>query len=367
MDNGLKIVVLADYFFPSVRAGGPLKSIKAQIPILKEFGETIVITRNRDLGIQVRYEFIDKNPYAMQIMDVRVIYCGNMATVLQQLLKISPHIIWANSMFSRYTFCGLLYSFLRRGNIIISPRGELRSTALKRKALVKRAYLEFLAKMNLRFFVNSLAEEKLVQRYFSKSKVLTAPQLVDEPEDIASLNSVTERSGLVFVGRLVEVKNLDFILDIYETGCIDRDLDIYGDFENEQYRTKISERIKRYNCTEMGKGRIELCGIYAPGDAVKILSGYKALLMPSKGENFGHVIYEALAANLYVIVSPHTYWSGELLQGAGKVLSLDKREWIDSIKNIPDYGRNPLRQASIYYRRAKLENKNQIHELFRIR
>jgi glycosyltransferase involved in cell wall biosynthesis len=54
--------------------------------------------------------------------------------------------------------------------------------------------------------------------------------------------------------------------------------------------------------------RVRYEGALRPDQVVSTLSGYDVFFFPTKGENFGHVVLEALAAGLPVLLSDQTPW-----------------------------------------------------------
>lgn len=64
-------------------------------------------------------------------------------------------------------------------------------------------------------------------------------------------------------------------------------------------------------------------GEIRPENVIDIFSHYDVFLFPSKGENFGHVIYEALAAGCIPIISDTTPWTTLDREKCGAVVKLD--------------------------------------------
>ena len=57
--------------------------------------------------------------------------------------------------------------------------------------------------------------------------------------------------------------------------------------------------------------RVSYLGVIPNSDVASTLSVYDAFVLPSFGENFGHVIYEALSSGLPVFLSNNTPWSSQ--------------------------------------------------------
>jgi len=62
---------------------------------------------------------------------------------------------------------------------------------------------------------------------------------------------------------------------------------------------------------------VEHKGEVLPHKIADTLKSYHYFVLPSKSENFGHAIYEALSAGRPVITSHATPWNGLELAGAG--------------------------------------------------
>ena len=65
-------------------------------------------------------------------------------------------------------------------------------------------------------------------------------------------------------------------------------------------------------------------------EVVSVLATNDLFLLPTRGENFGHVIHEALRAGLVLLISDKTPWNNLCEKGIGWDLPLEK---IDSFVN----------------------------------
>ncbi|MCB8933280.1 MAG: glycosyltransferase, partial [Chthonomonadaceae bacterium] len=69
------------------------------------------------------------------------------------------------------------------------------------------------------------------------------------------------------------------------------------------------------------------------------LQAYDAFFMPTHGENFGHAIWEALAAGLPVVISDKTAWRGLEAAGAGWDLPLsDEAAFTRVVQGLVEMG-----------------------------
>jgi glycosyltransferase involved in cell wall biosynthesis len=105
----------------------------------------------------------------------------------------------------------------------------------------------------------------------------------------------------VFVGRFVPKKNLSFLLNAYRryvtlAGAGARELVLVGGGEQEQ---PLRSQIDTLGLTD----RVEITGFLDSTHVARRLAGGLALLLPSREEQWGLVVNEALAFNLPVIAS----------------------------------------------------------------
>jgi glycosyltransferase involved in cell wall biosynthesis len=98
--------------------------------------------------------------------------------------------------------------------------------------------------------------------------------------------------------------------------------DIFGPLENAAYWEKCQRIIDRLppNIKVRYMGTIDHDNVYA------VLADYDLFFFPTHGENFGHVILEALISGCPVLISDQTPWRDLDQAGVGWDLPLDKPE-----------------------------------------
>jgi len=86
---------------------------------------------------------------------------------------------------------------------------------------------------------------------------------------------------------------------------------------------------------------------------VETLSGYDVCFFPTRGENFGHVILEALRSGIPAVISDQTPWRDIGEAGAGAVLPLSNQQAlvqeIERLAALDPQGRTSMRQAAFEY------------------
>ena len=69
------------------------------------------------------------------------------------------------------------------------------------------------------------------------------------------------------------------------------------------------------------------------------------LILPTRGENFGHAIVEMLAASRPVLISDKTPWIDLESLGAGYSIPLNKELWVEKILVMLNWDENDFRKA----------------------
>jgi glycosyltransferase involved in cell wall biosynthesis len=77
---------------------------------------------------------------------------------------------------------------------------------------------------------------------------------------------------------------------------------------------------------------VQFRGPLEPEQTRETLGSYDVLVMPTAGENFGHVIAESLSASCPVLCSTHTPWTDVLESGGGRALALTVEAWTEALE-----------------------------------
>ena len=128
---------------------------------------------------------------------------------------------------------------------------------------------------------------------------------------------------------------------------------IYGVAEDQAYWQSCQSAFQSAGVSGITKEM----GAVRPENVIATLQNYDCFLFPTLGENYGHVIYEALAAGCAVILSDQTPWQDLSQQGCGFVLPLkNSQAFADAISSLLGGGRkeiNRYRENAVLYAREK--------------
>jgi glycosyltransferase involved in cell wall biosynthesis len=345
------VLVLTDHYVPGFRHGGPIRSIRALVSRLGEEFDFRILTRDRDAGSAEPFARVRSGVwYRMDGCAVRYLSRRELAIDLWRLLRSTPHdVLYLNSYFSpMFTIVPLLLRRARvapRAPLVIAPRGEFSEGALGIKSVKKRAWKALADALGLYrgaiWQATSPQEVSQIEGAVGhRARVLLGPIMPSaEPEEHDEdrlHHSSPKRPGaarLVFLSRITPMKNLSFAVSIASRQPVGQiSLDIYGVIDDQSYwadcqRLIAAARDPRVVVTYRGEVPHERVG--------ETLSQYDLLLLPSRGENFGHVIFEALASGCPVAISDRTPWHHVESEGAGWVIPLaDERRWEQVIDRV---------------------------------
>jgi glycosyltransferase involved in cell wall biosynthesis len=149
---------------------------------------------------------------------------------------------------------------------------------------------------------------------------------------------------------------LDFAIRILSDTIAEIDLDIFGPIDDVKYWATCRRLIDSLPPNVRAEYRGEL----QHSEVGPTLSRYDLMILPTLGENHGHVILEALAAGCPVMISEHTPWRRIVEAGAGWVLPLDDpNSWIETINGVAhDDAATAIhrREAAIVFAREILDD-----------
>lgn len=227
---------------------------------------------------------------------------------------------------------------LRQRPLLIAPRGEVFDKTLKLKSVKKRLAIAGVKAAGLyrdAHWHASTDEERTAIAAVADRLGQRAPD-VHVACDVASVQSPTPPSmprdavpRLVFFSRLSPKKNLDFALRALARIAEPLTLDIIGPIEDQGYWASCQDLI-----AAVPQHRVVYRGTVTPAEVPATLTRYDLLLFPTQSENFGHVIQEALAAGVPVLVSDQTPWRGLAEAGAGWDLPLDETRFADAMRRF---------------------------------
>jgi glycosyltransferase involved in cell wall biosynthesis len=297
-----------------------------------------VITRNRDLGDHAAYPDVPTDRW-VEVRGVPVRYLPGPqwrpGAWRRALAELGPCALYFQSAVDfSLTVVPLVLrrlGLLARGlPVIVAPRGEFSAGARALKSFRKAVYFRVarLAGLYSGVVWHATKSEEVAEIHAlwgPDADVVVAPNLPARiPADQLPLRQ-PKRAGtlrLVFLSRVSRMKNLDGALRILAAVGADVRLDIFGAREDAPYWNECVALMRDLPANV----RVNYCDTVPPSEVIATLARYDALLLPSHGENFGHVIHEAMLAGLPVVISDRTPWRDLAPRRIGFDLPLDHPE-----------------------------------------
>lgn len=328
------ILVVAGHYWPGFKAGGILRSVANMVDHLHPDFDFRIITTDRDLGDTAPYPQVKVGAW-QRVGHAEVYYLGPRERAMGQLRRIVdavPHdLLYLNSFFEPLTVKVLLNRSLGRiprKPVVLSPRGEFAWASLRLKypkkllfmivARIGRLYQPCTWHASSKFEADDIVRVMKIPR----ARVRLALDLPTLGKEVGLQVKALPREGelrVVFLSRISPEKNLDFALRVLAAVRVKVAFDVIGPTENAAYWCRCEALIPNLpsNITVRALGSIK------PDLVMSTLASYDLLLLPSGGENYGHVIAEALTVGTPVLVSTNTPWRDLEARGLGWDISLD--------------------------------------------
>lgn len=358
------ILVLLGYYLPGYKAGGVLRSIANLVDHLQDDFDFRIVTRDRDLGDAAAYPGITPDRWAGHGA-AQVFHAGpkmfsnrNIAALVRE----TPHdLLYLNSFMQP---CLSSYPLLERrlGRIperptIVAPRGGFSSGALALGRGRKRLYIALTRAAglwrDLLWQASSEYEAEDIRRVMggTTDRIRIA---CDPPRRIPPSVGGARGRGvplrLLFLSRIAPMKNLTFALDVLRRVRAPVRFSIYGPVEDQAYWEECRRRIGLLppNVEAVYHGSVE------PDAVLETLRSHDLFFLPSLGENFGHVVAEAISVGTPVLLSQETPWRGLEARGIGRDISLSDpsafASYIEAVARCPPKEYQQLCQRVLRHR-----------------
>lgn len=362
----MKIAIFYSGYLPGELYGGPVTSIYNFTELLGDDNEIFIICTNHDLKTSVPYEGI--KPGWNIVGKARVMYLSdeeyNKTKFSKILDEISPDLIYASSIFSvNQTYPLFDLSKEKALPLLLAPRGELNKTALSIKKTKKKAYLLMIKVLNKlsSVYFQATSDEELTNICHTlkvdEDRVFLLPNVPALSVQKAKLEKKSGHLKICFVGRIVENKNLLVALNAIIEANSNIEFDIYGPNEDKDYFETCQQVIMK----APSNVSISYKGAVSPAKIRGIYSEYDCLISPTKFENYGQAIVEAMLHDVPVIISKGTTpWDDIEKKDAGFVVPIENVKAytaaIDALAEMDDLQYQDLVSRLRLYCSEKFDN-----------
>jgi len=367
-----EILVFTDYYLPGYKGGGPIITLSNMVSKISSFRFKI-LTRDHDLNSSPylnvkRREWTPVGNAIVYYMSKEEISFKSLNTIIN---SIKFDLYYLNSFFSvYYTLFPLILRKLKKlpsKPVILAPRGEFFTGALGLKKYRKKIYLILFKILKLHkeiiWQASNDVEKAAIQALFTKkAQIIVAPILIslniNDKKKIPKINKEPGQLNIIFLSRISRIKNLDYALNLLKSLKGSIRFEIYGPIEDKVYWKECSQIIKTLpnNITVIYKG------LFRKSESINIFQNNHFFLFPTKGENFGHVIFESLAEGCPVIISDQTPWRNlhELKVGwdipisnpekfiaiLNELIKMNNIDYVELSKNAAKYVKNLVKDQT---------------------
>jgi len=195
---------------------------------------------------------------------------------------------------------------------LITVSGMLYPAALQSKPLFKKLAARLFQDKDLNqatvLQATCYQEYEYIREYGLKNPVAVIANPLELPQHLPVIRPSTESKIRVgFMGRFNPIKNIDILIDAWakiskNNPDIALELVLIGDGEK-SYRESLQKQVKHHGLTN-----VSFVGFLNGDEKEEMLTKLNYLVLPSKSENFGMVVTEALLRGIPVIASKGTPW-----------------------------------------------------------
>ncbi|MGB3646405.1 MAG: glycosyltransferase family 4 protein [Mesorhizobium sp.] len=365
------ILTFVRHYLPGYKSGGPIRTIANLVEALGKEIDFRIVTSDRDATDTRPYPGLLSTGQWEQVGKAQVLYLAPGRRGLRGIagiLRDTPHdTLYLNSffdpVFSLRPLLARRFGLAPQTRCIVAPRGEFSPGALKLKALKKRVFIGSSRALgfhsNLVWQASSEHEAEAIKRKMG-TLAMDIRVAINLPAPAGSQTAPTHRQRAkgeplrtVFLSRISPMKNLEFAFEVLRRVQSRTVFDIYGPVRDDNYWTRCKDLMARL------PEHVEACyrGSIDHDRVAETLSAYDLFFLPTRGENYGHVILEALTVGTPVLIADTTPWRGLADIGVGWDLSLSRPETfaekIEQMAHMPPAEQSEMRaRVSSFARRC---------------
>jgi glycosyltransferase involved in cell wall biosynthesis len=313
-----RVLIFIDWFLPGDKAGGPVRSVANLIAHLGNEFEFSVITRNTDYTESQPYSEVRSDSWNESDYGARVYYISEQhlskPTIARLLRETEYDHVYLNGMWSQpFTRWPLEYLAKHHRNlpVTIAVRGMLAPSALAIKWFKKKAFLTLAKWKKLyaaaSFHATTNQEADQVRAAFGKQvEVHVAGNLPRKftGERLAHPKKEPGYVRLINIARLAPEKNTLYTIESLSGVRSNVELNIWGARYDHEYVVACEQAAKKLPANV----KVNFHGPLKTEIIHETIAQSDLMLLPTRGENFGHVILESMQAGTPVLISDQTPW-----------------------------------------------------------
>lgn len=347
------ILIIMGRYLPGYKDGGPVRSIKNLTDYLGDEYNFEILTCDRDHGDEKPYPNIDVNRWN-RVGKAEVYYVPPKGFRQNLIVSLANNVdmVYVCGCFNDYAINTLIANRLGKIKVpvIVAAMGLFSPKEFHLKYKKKKSFIMIfnLLGMFKNIYWSATSEMEILE---IRHQVRATPEQFYIAEDLPRKVDVipikkVKKTGelkIVWISRIAPKKNLKYAIELLKDVKSNVEFTIYGPVHVEEYWEQCKGELDKLpkNIKWVWKGNLE------SENVVDTLREYHVFLFPTLGENFGHVIQEALSAGCPCIISNQTPWQDFEQQGVGYVLPLEDDDlFVEAVEKYAAMGQDEFQRIS---------------------
>ena len=301
----LKILISTPEFAPAYDYGGPIFSMLELISATQDFSNFTVFTStnlspHHDLKVDCKDLFGCEKIYRYNAGPYYLGIIKNVKTLKKLICK--SDIVYVNSTYNFQTLLSIFLSCIYRKKTIFAPRGAIQARVETKQKSWKKVFFEYVLALLLNYnqatlHLTSEAEVYFLPRQFKKLKYKVIANISYRKRYTVEDNGKSHDTEIryLFFSRIHPKKG---IIDLLRNENLrsNINIDLVGPVDP-NIREDLNKIIVNFpNITILDP-------VYLESEKAALFKNYDVLILPSKSENFGNVVVEAINYGLPVIIT----------------------------------------------------------------
>ena len=368
-----KILIINAYYYPGWRSGGPQQTIMNVVEVFGSQSQIHILTHNHDMGESELYPNICYDVWT-DIGKAKVYYSSKEKFTMTFLRELANQfdLVYLCGPYCEYSYKVLLLNRMKhiKTKIVLASMGSFSKGALSHKQFKKRVFWTVFKTFGfykdiMWSFTSEMEKNEAIARIgkVCSCNYYIAEDLPRHYIDLSDKRVTYKKPGnlrIVFLSRICPQKNLIQAIDVVSKLNGDIQFDIYGTQEDAAYWKQCEKALSLLGSTV----KWSYCGAVPSENVIDTFLNYDVFLFPSMGENFGHVIYEALMAGCIPLVSNRTPWNNLEENECGYSIPLENvGSYVDRVQqyvNMDDTTLSKQRINAMKYAEKKYQESVQL-------
>lgn len=365
-----KILILMGRYLPGHKDGGPLRTMINVTDMLGDEYDFYIACLDRDHGDTEPYPDIKRDVWN-QVGKAKVWYVspGGFTDELILQLVEGKDSVYLSSFYDDYGYKTLRLK--KKGRITcpvaLASMGVFSQAALAQKSLKKKLFITACKTAGLfkdvTWSVTSELEAEDVRRVIGPGIRYVVAEDLPRSEIPMCGERTYDHLRIVFLSRICAHKNLSLAISAVKAMTYqNKRLDIYGPIQEPEYWEECKKLLADADFSW------EYCGDAASEKVLDVFCGHDVMVLPTKSENYGHVIFEALSGGCVPVISDRTPWGSVQHNHAGYVLPLSAENFtqaLDAFAGLSIAEKKKMSDAAVGLAKEKIKQSKE-HTGYRI-